>query len=132
MILKSFCCQRSNDGEGNVELQGFLHSCQVVQSVKTEGSASRKVGFYSTYLENLGHGYLVLKSVLQGRRVRASKPEADLVHVKSVVAKCPPYGVVWKFGKGVPAQVSSSSVVQNYEIRPKIALLLLQTGHKYN
>ncbi|GBM79301.1 hypothetical protein AVEN_9937-1 [Araneus ventricosus] len=33
-----------------------------------------------------------------------------LLHAKSyVVAKCLSVGVVWKFGEGVPAQVSSSS-----------------------
>ncbi|GBL90991.1 hypothetical protein AVEN_184387-1 [Araneus ventricosus] len=33
-----------------------------------------------------------------------------LLHAKSyVVAKRPPVGVAWKFGEGVPAQVSSSS-----------------------
>ncbi|GBM97488.1 hypothetical protein AVEN_204668-1 [Araneus ventricosus] len=43
MILKSFCCRRSNDREGNVEFQGLLDSCQVVQTVNTKGSAGRKV-----------------------------------------------------------------------------------------
>ncbi|GBM14351.1 hypothetical protein AVEN_55343-1 [Araneus ventricosus] len=35
--------------------------------------------------------------------------QACLVHVKSFGAKCPPAGVVRKSGKGVSAQVSSSS-----------------------
>ncbi|GBN41758.1 hypothetical protein AVEN_5565-1 [Araneus ventricosus] len=54
----------------------------------------------------------------------------SLERVKSIRAKCPPAGVVRKFGEGVPAPVSSSSsdAVQNDEIRPKIVLLFLKTG----
>ncbi|GBM14910.1 hypothetical protein AVEN_213257-1 [Araneus ventricosus] len=43
MILKSFCCRRSNDGEGNVEFQELLDSYQVVQSVERKENAVRKV-----------------------------------------------------------------------------------------
>ncbi|GBM90573.1 hypothetical protein AVEN_153978-1 [Araneus ventricosus] len=47
----------------------------------------------------------------------------------NVVAKCPPVGVVWKFGEGVcqlRCHPYHMTVVQNYEVRPKIALVLLQ------
>ncbi|GBM03722.1 hypothetical protein AVEN_134943-1 [Araneus ventricosus] len=41
-----------------------------------------------------------------------------LLHVKSyVVAKRPPVGVAWKFGEGVPAQVSSSSSDSDSKLR---------------
>ncbi|GBN89144.1 hypothetical protein AVEN_182994-1 [Araneus ventricosus] len=41
-----------------------------------------------------------------------------LLHAKSyVVAKRPPVGVAWKFGEGVPAQVSSSSSDRGSELR---------------
>ncbi|GBM18459.1 hypothetical protein AVEN_66819-1 [Araneus ventricosus] len=41
-----------------------------------------------------------------------------LLHVKSyVVVKRPPVGVAWKFGEGVPAQVSSSSSDRGSKLR---------------
>ncbi|GBM49561.1 hypothetical protein AVEN_186668-1, partial [Araneus ventricosus] len=43
MILKSICCRCNNDGEGDVEFEGLVDSCQVVQNVETKGSAARKV-----------------------------------------------------------------------------------------
>ncbi|GBM32872.1 hypothetical protein AVEN_21742-1 [Araneus ventricosus] len=43
MVLKNFCCLGGNNEEGNVEFQGLLDSCQVVQNVETKGSAGRKV-----------------------------------------------------------------------------------------
>ncbi|GBM47865.1 hypothetical protein AVEN_91848-1 [Araneus ventricosus] len=64
-----------------------------------------------------GRGSLVARSRLWGRRFQARNPIPlkirrvwGLLHAKSyVVAKRPPVGVAWKFGEGVPAQVSSSS-----------------------
>ncbi|GBL64297.1 hypothetical protein AVEN_79703-1 [Araneus ventricosus] len=60
---------------------------------------------------------VVVRSRLWSRRVPGSKSDfagsrrvLGLLHVKSrVVAKLPPVGVAWKFGEGVPAQVSSES-----------------------
>ncbi|GBM55721.1 hypothetical protein AVEN_196616-1 [Araneus ventricosus] len=41
-----------------------------------------------------------------------------LLHVKSYVeAKRPPVGVAWKFGEGVPVQVSSSSSDRGSKLR---------------
>ncbi|GBM93021.1 hypothetical protein AVEN_219835-1 [Araneus ventricosus] len=66
-----------------------------------------------------------------------SKPDSTedpcmgLLHTQSyVVAKRPPVGVAWKFGEGVPAQCRPRhlTVFQNYEVRPKVALVLLQNG----
>ncbi|GBM17095.1 hypothetical protein AVEN_84788-1 [Araneus ventricosus] len=60
-----------------------------------------------------------LKSRLQGWKVSGSKPNspedtpcmwAGLLHVKSNIgAKRPPADVLWKFGEGMPDQVSFSS-----------------------
>ncbi|GBM09798.1 hypothetical protein AVEN_234637-1 [Araneus ventricosus] len=73
---------------------------------------------------NLG---LVVRSRLWGRRVPGSKPNSTsylirciwgLLHAKSyIVAKRPPVGVAWKFGEGVPAQVSSSSSDHGSKLR---------------
>ncbi|GBN44597.1 hypothetical protein AVEN_190989-1 [Araneus ventricosus] len=57
--------------------------------------------------------------------IPGSKPDSaedrhvwGLLHVKSyVVAKRLPVGVAWKFGKGVPAQVSSSSSDRGSKLR---------------
>ncbi|GBM85643.1 hypothetical protein AVEN_33358-1 [Araneus ventricosus] len=63
----------------------------------------------------VGRGSLVVGSRLWCRRVRNPIPLKircvwGLLHAKSfIVAKRPPIGVAWKFGEGVPAQVSSSS-----------------------
>ncbi|GBM84385.1 hypothetical protein AVEN_28709-1 [Araneus ventricosus] len=60
-----------------------------------------------------GRGGLVVRS--RDRRVAGSKPGSTedppcVGPAKSyVAAKCPPFGVARKFGKGVPAQVSSWS-----------------------
>ncbi|GBM92797.1 hypothetical protein AVEN_120781-1, partial [Araneus ventricosus] len=72
----------------------------------------------------------------RGRRDPGLKPDSaedptcmGLLHVKSyVVGKRLPSGVVRKFRKGVPAQVSSSPSDRGSKSRsrPKIALLLLQ------
>ncbi|GBN67711.1 hypothetical protein AVEN_134088-1 [Araneus ventricosus] len=62
-----------------------------------------------------GRSGLVVRSRLWGRRVRDPIPLKirrvwGLLHAKShVVAKRLPVGVAWKFGEGVPAQVSPSS-----------------------
>ncbi|GBL88311.1 hypothetical protein AVEN_102986-1 [Araneus ventricosus] len=48
-------------------------------------------------------------SRFQTRFHRITAAEAGLVHVKSAGAKCPPAGVVRKFGEGMPAQMTSSS-----------------------
>ncbi|GBN66369.1 hypothetical protein AVEN_139314-1 [Araneus ventricosus] len=52
---------------------------------------------------------LVVKSRPGLKPDSTEEPLCKLVHVKSIGAKCPPVGVAWKFGEGVPAQVSSSS-----------------------
>ncbi|GBL84321.1 hypothetical protein AVEN_118687-1 [Araneus ventricosus] len=87
-----------------------------------------------------GRSVLRVRSRLRNRRIPGSKPNPTedlsckgLLHVKSyVVAKRPP---MWS---GSLERSASSSVfkcrprrltaVQNYEIRPKIALVLLQNG----
>ncbi|GBO09099.1 hypothetical protein AVEN_240814-1 [Araneus ventricosus] len=47
-----------------------------------------------------------------------------------IVAKCPPVGVAWKFGEGcrLGSRPRRLTAVQNYEVHPKIALVLLQNG----
>ncbi|GBM82536.1 hypothetical protein AVEN_173514-1, partial [Araneus ventricosus] len=60
-----------------------------------------------------------LKSWLQGWKVSGSKPNstedppcicAGLLHIRSNIgAKRPPADVLWKFGEGLPDQVSFSS-----------------------
>ncbi|GFW08090.1 hypothetical protein TNCV_2978571 [Trichonephila clavipes] len=37
------------------------------------------------------------------------------MHVKFVEVQSPPVGVAWKFGEGIPAQVSSSSLDRSSE-----------------
>ncbi|GBM02193.1 hypothetical protein AVEN_190610-1 [Araneus ventricosus] len=66
-----------------------------------------------------------LESSSRGRRVPGSRPDSlkirrvwGLLHAKSsVVVKRPPVGVAWKFGEGVPAQVSSSSSDRGSKLR---------------
>ncbi|GBN30483.1 hypothetical protein AVEN_139612-1 [Araneus ventricosus] len=65
----------------------------------------------------IGRGGLVGRSRLWGRRVPGSnpilpkiRPVWGLLHAESyVMVKHPPVGGAWKFGEGMPAQVSSSS-----------------------
>ncbi|GBL94220.1 hypothetical protein AVEN_163535-2-1, partial [Araneus ventricosus] len=56
--------------------------------------------------------------------------QAGLVHVKSVGAKSPSTGVVRKFGEGCQlwCPLHHLTAVQNDEVRPKIALVLLRNG----
>ncbi|GBM41672.1 hypothetical protein AVEN_46944-1 [Araneus ventricosus] len=54
-----------------------------------------------------------------------------LLHSKSyIVAKRPPVGVAWKFEGGcqLNCRPRHLTMVQNYEVSPKIALVLLQNG----
>ncbi|GBN46840.1 hypothetical protein AVEN_269686-1 [Araneus ventricosus] len=84
----------------------------------------------------MSRGGLMVRSWLRDRRVpNTISPKASrargLLHAKSyVVAKRPLSGVVRKFGeKGASrGAVSSSSVVQTYEVRPKIALSCFKMG----
>ncbi|GFT07918.1 hypothetical protein TNCV_873501 [Trichonephila clavipes] len=48
---------------------------------------------------------------LKSRRV------VGLVHVKSVEAQSPPFGLIWKFAECTPAQVSSSSLDRGSKLR---------------
>ncbi|GFW01146.1 hypothetical protein TNCV_1763841 [Trichonephila clavipes] len=41
----------------------------------------------------------------------------DLMHVKPVETRNPPYGVVWKFKEEVPAQVSTSLLDRGSKLR---------------
>ncbi|GBM12961.1 hypothetical protein AVEN_164012-1 [Araneus ventricosus] len=95
---------------------------------------------YNLYsLTPYGRGGLAVRSRrAEGFQVRNPIPlkirrVLGLLYAKSYVkggAKCPPLGVMRKFGEGVPAHVSSYNLteLQNYEVRPKIALVLLQNG----
>ncbi|GBO44718.1 hypothetical protein AVEN_274493-1 [Araneus ventricosus] len=54
-----------------------------------------------------------------------------LLHAKSyAVAKRPPVGVEWKFGEGLPAQVSSSPSHRGSKLRgpSQVPLVLLHNG----
>ncbi|GBM60854.1 hypothetical protein AVEN_179009-1 [Araneus ventricosus] len=87
----------------------------------------------SKFCSSDGRGDLVARSRSRDRRVAGSKPDSTevrrvwgLLHVKSyVVVKCPPAGVVRKFGEGVSAQVSSSSSDRGSKLRaqnsPRVA-----------
>ncbi|GBM66028.1 hypothetical protein AVEN_39585-1 [Araneus ventricosus] len=77
---------------------------------------------------------VAVRSRLRGRRVPGSNPDPTQdpacmgeLQVKSyVVDKCPPAGVVRKFVKGVPAQVSSSSSGLGSKLRgPSLTALVL-------
>ncbi|GBN08657.1 hypothetical protein AVEN_257547-1 [Araneus ventricosus] len=78
-------------------------SCSYATGITNDLYAQRKsLSAYTWYGLGFGAG---------GFQVRNPIPmKIHLLHVKSyVVAKCPPVGVAWKFGEGVPAQKSSSS-----------------------
>ncbi|GBM50727.1 hypothetical protein AVEN_111032-1 [Araneus ventricosus] len=63
-------------------------------------------------------GLVTATGVRDGVLYCASGPESNPLGVK-----CPPAGVVRKFGEGVQPQVfpHNQTMVQNYEIRPKMA-----------
>ncbi|GBN32414.1 hypothetical protein AVEN_169509-1 [Araneus ventricosus] len=71
----------------------------------------------------VGRGGLVVRCRPWSQRVRNSIPlkircVLGLLHVKSYVGiKRPSAGVVWKFGEGIPAQVSSSSSDRSSKLR---------------
>ncbi|GBM76813.1 hypothetical protein AVEN_122190-1 [Araneus ventricosus] len=71
----------------------------------------------------MAHCLTPLSGVTAGSQARTPIPLKirrvwGLLHAKSyVVAKRPPVGVAWKFGQGVPAQVSSSSSDRNSKLR---------------
>ncbi|GBM26083.1 hypothetical protein AVEN_12844-1 [Araneus ventricosus] len=69
-------------------------------------------------------------SRLEIRFDRRTAVSAHMVHVKSVRAKCPPVGIVRKFGEGsqLRCRPRHLTAIQNYKVRPKIALVLLQNG----
>ncbi|GBN55482.1 hypothetical protein AVEN_139556-1 [Araneus ventricosus] len=82
-----------------------------------------------------GHGGIVASSGLWGRRHPGSKPDSIedlpcmiLLHAKSyVVANRPPVGAAWKLGGGgVRCRSRHLTVAQHYEVRPKVALVLLE------
>ncbi|GBL78350.1 hypothetical protein AVEN_42876-1 [Araneus ventricosus] len=85
-----------------------------------------------------GRGGLVVRSRLRARRIPGSKPDSMKInrawgpsHAKPyLVTKCPPAGVVQSLEKGCQLRCSRRhlTVVQNYEVGPEIALLLLQNG----
>ncbi|GBO26712.1 hypothetical protein AVEN_148800-1 [Araneus ventricosus] len=103
-----------------------------------EDSVMTKSIILKPFLRFSGRGGLVVKTRLRDRRVQARNPILlkiryvwGLLHVKSyAVTKGPPAGVVKTFGEGMPAQVSlaSSNCGSNYEVHPKVALVLLQNG----
>ncbi|GBM13466.1 hypothetical protein AVEN_40406-1 [Araneus ventricosus] len=85
------------------------------------------------------HGGLVVKVRLRDQRASSSEPDSseDPPCVRAACtlnstswAKRPLGGEVRKFGYGAPAQVSPChlTAAQNYDVRPKIGLLLLQEG----
>ncbi|GBM82901.1 hypothetical protein AVEN_230468-1 [Araneus ventricosus] len=83
-----------------------------------------------------GRGGPVVRSRLWGHRPPGSKPASTkdlpcmgLLHAKSYVeAKRLPVGVAWKLGEGCQRRCRHLTVVQNYEVRPKIALVLFKNG----
>ncbi|GBM45030.1 hypothetical protein AVEN_98880-1 [Araneus ventricosus] len=85
----------------------------------------KNIVLISSSRQLLGLGGLVVRPQLWGRRVQVRNPILlkirrvwGLLHVKSyVVAKRPPVGVACKFGKGVLAQVSSSSSGRRSKLR---------------
>ncbi|GBL80318.1 hypothetical protein AVEN_90487-1 [Araneus ventricosus] len=79
-----------------------------------------------------GNGGLVSASGPQGSRLETRfRCVCGPLHVKSyVVVKRPQVGVTWKFGEGCQLRCRPRhlTAVQNYEVRPKIALVLFENG----
>ncbi|GBL77041.1 hypothetical protein AVEN_12692-1 [Araneus ventricosus] len=90
-------------------------------------------------MECEGSGGLVVTYRLWGRRVPGSIPDSNenppcmwvwcTLNLTSW-AKSPPAAVVRRFGEGCQLRCRPLDLtkVQNYEVRPKIALVLLQNG----
>ncbi|GBL75328.1 hypothetical protein AVEN_194539-1 [Araneus ventricosus] len=78
----------------------------------------------SESLHRICHGDLILGSRVRGGTVPGSKRDSIEDGPVARSGQHPPAGVARKLGECVPVQVSFS--VQNYEIRPKIDLVLLQ------
>ncbi|GBM69977.1 hypothetical protein AVEN_207361-1 [Araneus ventricosus] len=78
----------------------------------------------------------VVRPRLWGQRAPGSKPAytedplcMGLLHVKSYVeAKRLPVGVAWKLEEGCQRRCRPLTMVQNYEVRPNIALVLFKNG----
>ncbi|GFU54911.1 hypothetical protein TNCV_1464191 [Trichonephila clavipes] len=73
-----------------------------------------------------GHGYELVSSV-RALVTQKFSVEEELMHVKHVEVKSPHVAVMWKFGRGVIAQVSSSSLNRGSKLRSRSSVATVLT-----